>query len=175
MKDWISGCLNPLPLAYMVMMVNVATNSKFVTTVPVRPGNTGVIVVSLWQAPINCVVLREYVWTVSWQYSTVKCPKGRVLCASNQNPGDDHEVQANITSAPICHRYPSKACMQRKCIEFHFTLNEYHSFIERAIGEYLKFYRVLGALYGITLVAKSESQDFNTWLTLKNNKNVNVR
>ena len=44
----------------------LATISNFVTT-DTRPGNSVVFVFSLWQASVNCIVLQEYVWTVSWQ------------------------------------------------------------------------------------------------------------
>ena len=34
----------------------LATISKFVFTNPVRPGNSGVFVFSLWQVSVNCIV-----------------------------------------------------------------------------------------------------------------------
>ena len=38
--------------------LNYRATIQFVTTTPVRPGNRRVFVVSLWQAPVNCIVLK---------------------------------------------------------------------------------------------------------------------
>ena len=92
-----------------------ATISKFVTTAPVRPGNRGVFVFSLWQARAGKLHRTAICWGRIAQM--IKCSKCQMLRASNQKPGETPPVRRRPWSkskrhleARICNHYPNGVC-----------------------------------------------------------------